>query len=148
MKELIDLLHHEKYNSTTFSISKTQHLVLAAKVNGIQGRFILDTGASNSCLGFEGVEKFQLETQHSTTKAAGAGATGMHTEQSVDNHLQIGRWKYPNFPFVVFDLTHVNTALEQYKVKPVDGIIGADVLLLGKAIIDYAHHKLYLKHPK
>jgi hypothetical protein len=42
-------------------------------------------------------------------------------------------------------MTHVNEALIQYKTKPVDGIIGADVLLNGKAIIDYCNHCLYLK---
>ena len=40
---------------------------------------------------------------------------------------------------------HVNLALKQYKMKPVDGIIGADVLLQGKGIIDYYNHYLYLK---
>ena len=148
MEQLPVFLQQAHYKSIAFSVSETQHLVLQAKVNGVKGRFILDTGASNSCLGFDSVAKFQLETQHSATKASGAGATGMFTEQSLDNLLQIGRWKQPNFPFVVFDLTHVNTALAQYKVKAVDGIIGADVLLLGNAIIDYANYKLYLKHPK
>jgi hypothetical protein len=42
-------------------------------------------------------------------------------------------------------MSHVNEALIQYKTKPVDGIIGADVLLKGKAIIDYCNHCLYLK---
>jgi hypothetical protein len=46
---------------------------------------------------------------------------------------------------VIFDLSHVNEALEAYKSKPVHGIIGADVLLEGKAIIDYYNHYLYLK---
>jgi hypothetical protein len=38
----------------------------------------------------------------------------------------------------------VNLALTQYKAKPVHGIIGADVLLEGKAIVDYYNHCLYL----
>ena len=42
-------------------------------------------------------------------------------------------------------MSHVNEALKSYKTKPVDGIIGADVLLKGKAIIDYYNHYLYLK---
>lgn len=145
MKSLIDFLKNTKFKRTSFKLSKTQHVVLNVKINGVSGRFILDTGASTSCIGFESVTKFQLKTQHSTTKAAGAGASEMFTEQSLDNLLQIGRWKKTNFPFVVFDLTHVNTALAQYKVKAVDGIIGADVLLMGNAIIDYTNHQLLLR---
>jgi len=46
---------------------------------------------------------------------------------------------------VIFDLSHVNQALIEHKSKPVHGIIGADILLKGKAIIDYYNHCLYLK---
>jgi DNA-binding LytR/AlgR family response regulator len=95
-------------------------------------------------VGFESVEKFELHATHSSTKAAGAGAVNMTTLLASDNLLQLGRWKATNFSFIVFDLTHVNQALKQYKTKAVDGIIGADVLLEGKAIIDYHHQYLYL----
>ncbi|WP_353087752.1 retropepsin-like aspartic protease [Flavobacterium sp.] len=145
MNQIPDILHQHGYKSIPFRVTKTQHLVLHAKINGVRGRFILDTGASNSCLGFEGVEKFHIQTQHSSTKAAGAGATGLHTEQSVRNVLQLGRWKNRYFPLIVLDLTHVNTALQHYKVKPVDGIIGADVLLEGQALIDYNLKQLFLR---
>jgi predicted aspartyl protease len=145
MNQIPDILHQHGYKSIPFRVTKTQHLVLHAKINGVRGRFILDTGASNSCLGFEGVEKFHIQTQHSSTKAAGAGATGLHTEQSVRNVLQLGRWKNRYFPLIVLDLTHVNTALQHYKVKPVDGIIGADVLLGGQALIDYNLKQLFLR---
>ena len=49
---------------------------------------------------------------------------------------------------VLFDLTHVNTALTQHNVKEVHGIIGADVLEEGKGVIDYKDIVLYLKKPK
>ena len=62
-----------------------------------------------------------------------------------NNTLQLGRWKETDFHLVIFDLSHVNEALQQYKAKPVQGIIGADILLQGKAIIDYYNHCLYLK---
>ncbi len=145
MKAIQELLRKEKYKKITFKVSKTQHLLVKAIINGVKGNFILDTGASNSCVGFESIEKFQLATEKSATQAAGAGATGMFTQLSKNNQLQLGRWKEPDFSLVVFDLTHVNMALTQHKANPVDGIIGADVLLQGKAIIDYYNHCLYLK---
>jgi hypothetical protein len=33
------------------------------KINGVAGNFILDTGASNSCVGFESVDLFALEAK-------------------------------------------------------------------------------------
>ena len=69
----------------------------------------------------------------------------METQLAKDNKLQLGKWKNNEFHLVIFDLTHVNLALIQHKTKPVHGIIGADILLNGKAIIDYYNHCLYLK---
>jgi hypothetical protein len=145
MKNFQEILKKEKYKKINFKVSKTQHLLIKASINGVKGNFILDTGASTSCVGFESIELFQLTAGKSKTKAAGAGATNMLTQQAKDNFLQLGRWKNTEFHLVIFDLSHVNTALQQYKAKPVHGIIGADVLLEGKAIIDYYNHCLYLK---
>ena len=88
---------------------------------------------------------FQVEAEESKTLASGAGATGMQTQLASDNTLQLGFWKDFSFTLVIFDLSHVNEALIQHKSKPVHGIIGADVLLNGKAIIDYYNHYLYLQ---
>lgn len=145
MKDFQDVLKKAKYKKIAFKVSKTQHLLIKASINGVKGNFILDTGASNSCVGFESVELFQLTAKKSKTRAAGAGATGMFTQVAKNNTLQLGRWKETDFHLVIFDLSHVNEALQQYKAKPVHGIIGADILLQGKAIIDYYNHCLYLK---
>lgn len=144
MKNLHEILKKENYRKVKFKITKTQHLLIKAKINGVSGNFILDTGASNSCVGFESVDLFLLEAKKSKTKAAGAGATGMFTQLALKNQLQLGSWKDIAFDIVIFDLSHVNEALLQHKAKPVHGIIGADVLMKGKAIVDYYNHYLYL----
>ena len=145
MENLHQVLKKKKYKKIKFKVSKTQHLLIKGRINGILGNFILDTGASNSCVGFESIERFELLAKKSKTKASGAGGTGMKTQISAHNLLQIGSWKNSDFSLVIFDLSHVNEALEAYKSKPVDGIIGADVLLEGKAIIDYYNNYLYLQ---
>lgn len=145
MDNLYDTLKEKGYKRIRFKISKTQHLLIKAKINGIAGNFILDTGASNSCVGFEGVAHFGLLADDSDTKAAGAGGVGMLTQTSVKNTLKLGRWANKDFGLVIFDMSHVNEALRLYKAKPVHGIIGADILMEGKAIIDYYNHCFYLK---
>lgn len=145
MEKLQSLLKKEKYKKIKFKLTKTQHLLIKAKINGIDGNFILDTGASNSCIGFESVDLFLLEAKKSKTKASGAGATGMFTQISTTNKLKLGSWKNSDFDLVIFDLSHVNQALIQHKAKPVHGIIGADILMKGKAIVDYYNHCLYLR---
>ncbi|WP_413999912.1 retropepsin-like aspartic protease [Flavobacterium sp. W1B] len=144
MKNLHEILKKENYKKIKFKITKTQHLLIKAKINGVIGNFILDTGASSSCIGFESVELFLVEAKKSKTKASGAGATGMFTQMATKNQLQLGNWKDHSFDLVIFDLSHVNEALTQHKAKPVHGIIGADVLMKGKAIVDYYNNYLYL----
>ena len=88
MEKLQQILKKEKYKKIKFKVIKTQHLLIKGKINGIKGDFILDTGASNSCIGFEGVTHFQVEAKESKTKASGAGASGMITQTATNNKLQ------------------------------------------------------------
>lgn len=148
MKGLDKVLKKKKYTKIKLKKIATNHLELKAKINGVKGRFILDTGASNSCVSLDAVANFNLLTEETETKAAGAGATDMDTKLSKNNKLQIESWKTKKFNLVLFDLSHVNTALIQHKAKEVDGIIGADILQKGKAIIDYSQNALYLKKAK
>jgi len=148
MSSLKKLLSKKKYLKIKLRKIVTNHLEFDAELNGVKGQFILDTGASNSCVGVDMIDYFKLEAQESDTKAAGAGATDMETQQSENNILKIGKWKTKKFDLVLFDLTHVNAALEQHEARKVHGIIGADVLEKGKAIIDYSNKVLYLRKLK
>jgi len=126
-------------------LTETNHFEITAKINGITGRFILDTGASNTCVGFDKIEFFKLTSKESKIKAAGAGGTNMETLISTKNKIKIGDWKKKRLKIVLFDLVHVNEALTAHKAMPVDGIIGADILKKAKAIIDYKKACVYLK---
>ena len=148
MKRLQKILKKKKYIKIKLKKIKTNHLELKAKINGIKGNFILDTGASNSCVGLDMISYFNLDAQESETKAAGAGATDMETQQSENNLLKIGGWETSKCHLVLFNLSHVNTALVQHNAKEVHGIIGADILQKGKAFIDYSNNILYLKKTK
>jgi hypothetical protein len=148
MKRLEKILKKKKYVKIPLKKIATNHLELKAKINGVKGRFILDTGASNSCVGINAIEHFKLIAEESETKAAGAGAIDMETQLSKNNNLKIGNWGTSKLHLVLFDLSHVNTALTQHQAKEVDGIIGADILRKGKAFIDYNKYVLYLKKAK
>jgi len=143
--KLKKILRRKGYIAIKLTRTVTNHFELTASINGIKGRFILDTGASNSCVDFTDATFFNLQVKDSKTLASGAGATDMLTKQSLSNTIKIKQWKYANFNLVLFDLSHVNNALTQHNANPVQGIIGADILQKGKAIIDYSNNKLYLK---
>ena len=145
MASLKKFLEKKNYVRVPLVFTATNHFELRAKINGQPGRFIVDTGASNTCVSFDKIEYFKLTTKESEVKAAGAGATNMTTLISSKNKLEIGTWTKNKLKLVLFDLVHVNEALLAHKALPVDGIIGADILRKGKAVIDYEKECLYLK---
>ncbi|NRD18917.1 clan AA aspartic protease [Winogradskyella eckloniae] len=145
MDSLKDFLLKKGYSKIKLKFTKTNHFEIKVSINGIKGQFILDTGASNSCVGFEAIERFNLKVKASDIKAVGAGASDMFTQISTSNTIQVGKWKKNRVALILFNLSHVNTGLINHNAEPVDGIIGADILKKGKAIIDYEKKQLYLK---
>ena len=145
MTSLRLFLKQKKYVRVKLETTLTGHYKLEVKLNGVSGNFILDTGASNTCVDFNAVEKFKLFAENSDIKAAGAGAVDMLTKISLDNTISIKKWKYKKILVVLFDLSHVNTALITHDIKAVDGILGADILKIGNAVIDYKYHCVYFK---
>jgi len=142
---LQNFLLEKKYTKIKLHLTKTNHFEMKATINGVKGNFILDTGASSSCVGFEAITTFNLKVKDSSILAAGAGAIDMVTKMSKKNKVKIGKWQQKKVVLVLFNMTHVNTALVNHNSKPVDGIIGADILKKGKAIIDYEKKYLFLK---
>ncbi|TVZ24046.1 aspartyl protease [Dokdonia sp. Hel_I_63] len=145
MPSLREFLLSKKYCRSRLFPTVTNHLEMKAKINGVEGSFILDTGASSSCIDFEFADLFGLLSEDSEILAAGAGATDMITKLSRKNTITIQKWEYKKLDIVLFDMSHVNTALKNHDAAPVHGILGADVLNAGKGIIDYQYNCLYLK---
>lgn len=145
MTLLKDVLAEQGYKRRKLKLTKTNHFEVKATLNGIKGRFILDTGASNSCLGFEMAERFLLNAEASDIKAVGAGASDLLTKIAEGNTVKIGKWKAKDVSIVLFNLDHVNEGLLLHGSNSVDGILGADILKKGRAIIDYEKKQLYLK---
>ncbi len=145
MASLKKFLEKKNYIKIPLALTATNHFEIIASINGITGRFILDTGASNTCVALDKINFFNLTTKESKIKAAGAGATEMETLISTKNSISIKNWETKKIKIVLFNLQHVNTALTSQNSLPVDGIIGADVLKKAKAIIDYKKKCVYLK---
>lgn len=124
---------------------KSGHYKLSLKINGLKAEFILDTGASTSCMGFESVANFILNAEESDVKAAGAGAINMETKVAMNNEVSIGSVTMRGVDLILFDLNHVNEALSQVDEQPIHGILGADLLKQMRAVIDYGRNCFYIR---
>lgn len=119
------------------------HLHVHGILNGVEGEFILDTGASATVVEKDRKNKFNLKTEG--TKHTGAGAGGVQTvEKSIGNSMKLGDLTKDSPDIYLMNLDHVNNALASMGIKEIDGVIGADILTDNKAIIDYANLVLYL----
>ncbi|MAP81822.1 MAG: acid protease [Aequorivita sp.] len=143
--QLRTLLEDQLFYRIPLKNLETGHYLFSAKVNGVNGNFILDTGASTSCIGFDEGTHFKLISEDSIVKAAGAGAINMKTMLSRKNNFSIKQWSIKNMDFILFDLSHVNEALSQANEAPIHGIIGADFLKKHRAVIDYGRNCFYVK---
>jgi len=144
MNNTISILQYRGYFKIPFRIRKSNHLYINAKINGIKKLFLLDTGASSSCIDIHQQSHFKLKSIPTDTKASGAGSNNLYTEISKDNRIGLGKWKSKKTNLVLLDLTHVNIALSQFNLPEVQGIIGSDLLKKHQAIIDYSSKNLFI----
>ena len=86
-------LKSEGYSSVKLIFLETKHYLIEAKVNDIEGKFILDTGASNSCICTSLEDKFKVISKESKEKASSANSEMTNTKISKSNIIQIGKWE-------------------------------------------------------
>ena len=132
------------YISVKLKLLKTNHYLLKACINGVEGKFILDSGASSSCICLSLENKFKIDSKENKIKASSATSNMEDTRLSKNNTIELRKWR-STINLVSIDMTHINRVLNEKVTESVDGIIGADVLKKSKAVIDYESNKLYLK---
>ena len=132
------------YISVKLKLLKTNHYLLKACINGVEGKFILDSGASSSCICLSLENKFKISSKKNKIKASSATSNIEDTRLSKNNTIKIGKWR-STINLISINMAHINRVLSEKETESVDGIIGADVLKKSKAVIDYESNKLYLK---
>ena len=128
-----------------FKITITNHLIISCKINGVEGNFIIDSGASNSCVDTNLTSKFKLKSSLSQDNASSATNTISKMYISKNNRLQIEELLYEDFNVFLFDMSHINKTFINHEIEEIDGIIGGDILKKFKAIIDYDKKNICLK---
>jgi predicted aspartyl protease len=123
------------------------HPLLDIKVFGKPFKVVLDTGASKTAfdktLLMEANKTALLNaTDHLST---GLGTNTMESFTATIHDMRIGRLKIPEFDVAVLDLSTINIAYEQMGHPQVLGVIGGDILMQYKAVIDYGKKTIKFK---
>ncbi|MFC1226452.1 Aspartyl protease [Pedobacter suwonensis] len=121
------------------------HLLVEVIVFKEKHLAVLDTGASRSVFDKSLIEKHISETlQVSDEINAATLFTTTTTIQATLPQLKIGTLKINNYETVAFDLQSVSETYQQFGHPPIMGIIGGDILMQYKAVINYQKMMLRL----
>lgn len=124
----------------------TGHLMVLAEVNGIPGRFLLDTGAARTVLNAASVARFGLapcDCPAVAPTAVGAGGPTGLSAWSVERFELAGvRARIDHVRAA--DLSAVVAAIREAARVEIDGIIGQDLLVERQGVIDLAAGRLFL----
>ena len=143
---LKEFLNQKDFYKIKLHLISSNHYKIIAKINNTKGWFVLDTGASMTFVAQTAIEKFRLDIiEPQKIKVHGAGPGEIETKISKDNKLRIGERIFEKHNIACIDLNPINRAFKSADLAEVDGIIGADILKKGNAVIDYDKNYLYLK---
>lgn len=117
--------------------SKSQHLIGKFILNEKPAIFLIDTGASNSCVDKTRADHFNLEAEGDNLPLQGAGQEKLFAQSSRKSSLYYLGHEIHNLSFMLIDMDTINGALAEQEEEKIDGIIGADILHKKKANIDY-----------
>lgn len=138
------------YIAIPFRQNVAGQLLINAKINDVDGVYILDSGASHTVVDVKRLDTLKLKLNHDETALTGGGV-GAHSLENVpsyDNKIEINNFRIDNLIVAVMSL---ETAWESLaRVGAYDelfGIIGVDILKTGNAIIDFRSMTLYLIQP-
>ncbi|POZ63207.1 aspartyl protease family protein [Chromobacterium alticapitis] len=133
-----------------FSVPLTKQangfVAVKARLNGVDGRFLLDSGASMTCVDRKQAARFGLENEGTAQTSHGsAGATEI--KRVADKQLEWGgRLAADKLAVYLTDFDAINQGLAEEGIAAVDGVIGMDVLSAQHAVLDYGQQQLRLRN--
>jgi predicted aspartyl protease len=115
------------------------HPLVNIKIFGKPFTLVLDTGASKTA--FDKTLLLQANKKalinDSDMLSTGLGTNTMASFTATIHDMRIGRLKIPQFQVAVLDLSTINIAYGQLGHPQVLGVLGGDILMQYKAVIDY-----------
>ncbi len=124
------------------------HLNIKGKANGIAVNLIIDTGASKTVFDINTIKKMvkQDALNENDKLSSGLGTNTMKSFKTTIDKFELDSFEELNYEVAVLDLSHVNHSYENIGLKPIDGIIGGDLLVKYNAIINYNEKTLTLSN--
>ncbi|EOR96524.1 hypothetical protein ADIARSV_0308 [Arcticibacter svalbardensis MN12-7] len=120
------------------------HALVDVVVFGKKFKAVVDTGASRTVLDKSMVEKCIGPDMISPSDllTTGLGTESMESYTLNVEEMSIGDLVISDMEVAILDLSSINNAFKRVSVKPIIGVIGGDILVKYKAIINYPLKKI------
>ncbi len=139
------MIDKNKYVSMRLKKIKSAHYIIEATISDKRGTFLIDTGASNSCIDELKQKGFNLKVKEENVKVTVASPGILNAILTKNCFIKFKSNYKKRMFFLLIDMSPINTSLKENEIQEIDGILGADFLSKTKAIIDYGKNKIYLK---
>jgi predicted aspartyl protease len=143
--ELASLLTAEGYLAVRLVRSKSGLLEIPAQVGGSPATLLLDTGASRTGFDQASAKRLELCTRCIDDRACGIGGGDQPVSSAAMKDFCIGPCSLPGIDAILVDFSHVNKLRAKRGDKPVDGVLGSDILAARAAVVDYGSFTLYIR---
>ena len=122
------------------------HFVVTAELGGNPVEMLVDTGGASTVVDVAWCRDHNIPLVDTGQLGGGAGGVAMPIFALGEVELTLNGIALRSAGIYAIDMSHVNQGLEMRGATRVAGVIGADVLRLQKAVIDYAAEELLLRH--
>jgi predicted aspartyl protease len=120
------------------------HPHIEVKINNKAGVLLVDTGASKTVFDSGSIHHYikNLETLQNDKLTTGLGTNSMISHKAIINRIAIGKLELFKFEAVLIDLSHVNNSYEQLNLPNINGVLGSDLLMKFRGVVDYNKKQL------
>lgn len=137
------LLELRGYESFKYEL-KSNSIIIPGKMNGMDAKFLVDTGAYNSLLHLDGARRTNCEIGPMTEKVYGvAGETDAAWTEV--KSLSFGESGFNDIRILAADLAEDLTEAERKRDQTEDMLLGADLLERLEAVIDYKERRIFFR---
>ena len=126
------------------------HVMIEGKINGMEARFLVDTGASRSVFDPQVITRF-VENPTFEKKlgiTAGVGGSDLESSTFIIDSLSFGDIEIRHYEAVALDLENVHETYQKLGLPAIDGIIGGNLLYRLKATLNYRLRKIRFTKPR
>jgi hypothetical protein len=138
-----DNLEKEGYTRIKLTPSAMGYLTVTGKIKGKELNLLVDSGANRTFLDRRRAEHLELKWREDGEEVGNPGG-GPRGVSAMVSTMELGALATGQLWIGDHDLTSHNVAAKEINEPPFDGIIGADVLAVRRAVIDYRSRSLFL----